>query len=137
MCRALPMILVRVIVGWVYLIEGALKLMLPEELDAGPFAALSLPIPDLLAPLAEGMEIVGGAAILLNIYAGDAALTLLTIIVTALVTTKTPILLGHPLGPFAPVKLPYYGWMSFFHEARADLCMTFSTLAVVIDSGLK
>jgi len=52
-----------------------------------------------------GVEIIGGIAILLNFYAGDAALALLVVIVTAVVTTKIPILLGRPLGPFALAKL--------------------------------
>ncbi len=82
-------------------------------------------------------EIVGGAAILLNLYAGDAALTLLVVIATALVTTKIPILLGRPLGPFALAKLNHYGWLSFFHKARVDLCMLFGLVAVAIDSGLR
>jgi hypothetical protein len=33
-------------------------------------------------------------------------------------------------------KAPHYGWLGFLHEARTDLCMVFSSLAVLIDSGL-
>jgi len=84
-----------------------------------------------------GVEIIGGIAILLNFYAGDAALALLVVIVTAVVTTKIPILLGRPLGPFALAKLNHYGWLSFLHEARIDLCMVFGLVAVMIDSGLR
>jgi uncharacterized membrane protein YphA (DoxX/SURF4 family) len=137
--RNLPMILVRVIVGLVFLLEGALKFVRPEELGAGRFALIGLPFPHLLAPLVGGIEIGGGAAVLLNFYAGDTALALLAVIVTALVTTKLPILLGRPLGPFALMKLANlpYGWLSFFHEARTDLCMLFGLVAVLIDSGLK
>jgi uncharacterized membrane protein YphA (DoxX/SURF4 family) len=137
MRRDLPMILIRVIVGLVFLTEGILKFIHPDELGVGRFAGIGLPFPHLLAPLVGGIEIAGGAAILLNFYAGDAALLLLLVIVTALVTTKAPILLGHPLGPFPLVKLPHYGWLSFLHEARTDLCMIFGLLAVLIDSGLR
>jgi hypothetical protein len=84
-----------------------------------------------------GLEIAGGAAILFNFYAGDAALALLVVILTALVTTKFPILLGHPIGPFSLVKLAHYGWLSFFHEARTDFCMIFGTIAVLLDCGLR
>jgi hypothetical protein len=90
-----------------------------------------------LAPVVAVMEIAGGLAVMLGIYAGDAALALLAVIVVALVTTKLPILLGRPLGPFVPIKVAHYGWMSFLHEARVDLCMLLGTLAVVIDAGLK
>lgn len=135
--RALPMILVRVIVGLVFLLEGALKFVRPETLGWGRFAATGLPWPHYLAPLVGGIEIGGGAAILLNFFAGDAALALLVVIVTALVTTKIPILLGRPLGPFTPEKLNDYGWLSFFHEARTDLFMAFVLLAILIHSGIR
>ena len=99
------MILIRVMVGLVFLLEGILKFVRPEELGAGRFAAIGLPFPHHLAPLVGGLEIGGGAAILLNFFAGDAAIVLLVVILTALVTTKFPILLGRPLGPFALEKL--------------------------------
>jgi uncharacterized membrane protein YphA (DoxX/SURF4 family) len=131
------MTLIRVIVGLVFVIEGSLKFLLPAELGVGRFAAIGLPFPQVLAPLTGGIEIAGGAAMILNLYAGDAALFLLAIIVTALVTTKLPILLGRPLGPFAPAKLAHYGWLSFFHEARTDLYTLVGAVAVLVDSGLR
>jgi uncharacterized membrane protein YphA (DoxX/SURF4 family) len=135
--RDLSMILIRVMVGLVFLLEGGLKLLRPEELGGGRFEMLGLPLPHYLAPFVGGMEIGGGAVILLNLYAGDAALALLVVIVTALVTTKFPILLGRPLGPFPLEKLKEYGLLSFFHQARTDFCMVFGLLAILIDSGLK
>jgi uncharacterized membrane protein YphA (DoxX/SURF4 family) len=133
----LSMILIRVMAGLVFLLEGSLKFLRPEELGAGRFEALGLPFPHFLAPLVGGIEIGGGVAILLNLYAGDAAFALLVVIVTALVTTKLPILMGRPLGPFPLEKLKEYGWLSFFHQARTDFCMVLGLLAIVIDSGLK
>ena len=109
----------------------------PDELGAGRFASIGLPFSQQLAPLVGGIEIGAGVMVILNFYAGDAALLLLAVILAALVTTKVPILLGRPLGPFALAKLPHYGWLSFLHEARTDLCMVAGTLAVLIDSGLR
>ena len=57
--RELPMILIRVIVGLVFVLEGALKFVLPEELGAGRFALIGLPLPHALAPLIGGVEICG------------------------------------------------------------------------------
>jgi uncharacterized membrane protein YphA (DoxX/SURF4 family) len=131
------MLLVRVIVGLVFLIEGVLKFALPSELGAGRLTAIGLPFPQQLAPVVGGVEIAGGLAVMLDVFAGDAALFLLAVILTALVTTKLPILLGRPLGPFALAKLAHYGLLSFFHEARTDLCMLFGTVAILIDSGLR
>ncbi len=136
MRQSLPMILIRVMVGLVFLLEGILKFVRPEDIGAGHFAAIGLPFPEILAPLVGGVEISGGMAILLNFYAGDAALALLVVIVTALVSTKLPILLGRPVGTFTLEKLNNYGWLSFLHQARTDFCMVFGLLAVIIDSGL-
>lgn len=137
MRRDLPMILIRIVVGLVFLTEGILKFAHPNELGAQRFAGIGLPYPHLLAPLVGAVEITGGAAIILDFFAGDAALVLLAVIVAALITTKVPILLGRQFGPFALANLPSYGWLSFFHEARVDLCMLFGSVAVLIDSGLQ
>ena len=135
--RNLPMILIRVVVGLVFLLEGILKFLRPEELGVAHFASIGLPFPQQLAPLIGGIEIGGGAALLLNFYAGDAALVLLAVIITALITTKIPILLGRPMGSFTLEKLSSYGWLSFFHAARVDLCMLFGLVAVAIESGVR
>lgn len=130
------MILIRVIVGLVFLTEGILKFVRPDELGWGRFAGIGLPYPQVLAPLVGGTEIVAGIAVLLNLYAGDAAILLLAVIVIALMT-KLPILLGRPLGPFALAKLPHYGLLTFLHEARLDFCMLFASVAILIDSGQR
>jgi len=133
----LPMILIRVVVGMVFVLEGALKFIRPDELGAGRFAMIGLPSPHELAPVVGGIEILGGVAIALNLLAGDAAIALLIVIITALITTKIPILMGRYLGPFPPAPLKHYGWLSFLHEARTDICMIFGLVAVMIDSGVK
>jgi uncharacterized membrane protein YphA (DoxX/SURF4 family) len=137
MRRKLPIVLVRLIVGLVFLVEGLLKFILPNELGEGRFALIGLPFPHVLAPLVGGIEILGGIAVILNLYAGDAALLLLCVIVTALVSTKVPILLGRPWGPFSLPKTAHYGLLAFLHEARTDLAMLFCTVAILIDSGLQ
>lgn len=137
MRKNLPMILIRVIVGVVFLTEGILKFLRPGELGVGRFAHIGLPWPHLLAPLVGAVEIASGAALILGFFAGDAALLLLIVILTAIATTKVPILLGHHLGPFAPSKLDHYGVLSFIHEARTDLAMLFGLVAILLDSGMR
>lgn len=137
MRKNLPMILIRVIVGVVFLTEGILKFVRPGELGVGRFAHIGLPWPHLLAPFVGAVEIAAGGALILNFFSGDAALLLLVVILTALVTTKVPILLGHHLGPFGPPKLDHYGFLSFIHEARTDLAMLFGLVAIVLDSGMR
>jgi putative oxidoreductase len=137
MRKNLPMILVRVVVGLVFLTEGILKFMLPGELGSGRFAHIGFPLPYFLAPLVGAVEMIAGAALILGFYAGDAALLLLLVIVTALVTTKVPILLGHRVGRFEVPKLTHYGLLSFLHESRTDLCMLFGCVAILLDSGMR
>ena len=137
MRKSLPMILIRVIVGVVFLTEGILKFVYPGELGTGRFAHIGLPFPHLLAPFVGAVEIAAGGALVLGFYAGDAALLLLVVILTAIVTTKVPILLGHPLGRFAPARLEHYGVLSFIHEARTDLAMLFGLVAILLDSGMS
>lgn len=137
MRKNLPMILIRVIVGVVFLTEGVLKFLRPGELGAGRFAHIGLPYPHLLAPFVGAVEIAGGAALIFNFFAGDAALLLVVVILTAIFTTKVPILTGTHLGPFGPPKLDRYGILTFIHEARTDLAMLFGLVAVLIDSGMR
>jgi len=138
MRRSLPMILIRVIVAVVFLTEGVLKLVYPGEYGAGRFAHIGITYPQLLGPLVGVVEIIAGAAVLANFYAGDAAILLLAVIITAIVTTKIPILLGRPLGPFAlPKNVSRFGILGFLHEARTDLAMLFSLVAIAIDSGVR
>ena len=137
MRKGLPMILVRVIVGLVFLTEGILKFVHPAELGSGRFAHVGLPLPYVLAPIVGAVEIAAGAAVILNLFAGDAALALLVVILTAILTTKVPILLGRHFGPFQPPKLEHYGFLSFMHESRTDLSMLFGLVAILLDSGMK
>jgi putative oxidoreductase len=136
MRKNLPMILIRVVVGLVFLTEGILKFVQPGELGSGRFAHIGLPFPHLLAPFVAAVEILAGTAMILGLYAGDAAVLLLLVILTAILTTKVPILLGHSFGRFEPPHLTRYGLLSFLHESRTDLCMFFGCLAVLFESGL-
>lgn len=137
MRKSLPMLSIRVIVGVVFLTEGILKFVSPAELGAGRFAHIGLPLPHFLAPSVGVVEMAAGCALILGLYAGDAALMLLVVILTAIFTTKVPILLGHHLGPFAPPRLEKYGLLSFLHESRTDLSMLFGLVAILLDSGTK
>jgi uncharacterized membrane protein YphA (DoxX/SURF4 family) len=131
------MILVRIIVAVVFISEGVLKFVWPAELGAGRFAHIGFVAPQILAPLVGAVEIGAGAAVLANLYAGEAALCLLAVILTAIVSTKIPILLGRPLGPFAvPKNVSHTGVLGFLHEARTDLAMLFSLVAIAVDSGV-
>jgi uncharacterized membrane protein YphA (DoxX/SURF4 family) len=132
------MILIRIVVAVVFISEGVLKFVWPGELGAGRFAHIGFVAPQVLAPVVGAVEIAAGLAVLANFYAGEAALCLLAVIVTAIVSTKIPILLGRPLGPFAmPKNVSHTGVLGFLHEARTDLAMLFGLVAIAVDSGVS
>ena len=107
------MILIRTIVGLVFLLEGVLKFVRPDALGAGRFAAIGLPFPNVLAPLVGGIEIGVRRRHPAELLCRRCrASSLLVVIFTALITTKIPIMLGRPLGPFTLEKLNNYGWLS-------------------------
>jgi putative oxidoreductase len=125
-------ILVRALVGAVFLSEGIQKFLFPAELGPGRFARIGLPAPGVLAPFVGTVEIVGGALILLGLLTRPAAAVLLINISVALVSTKLPILLGHAVGPFAVPKLASYGFWACAHEARTDVCMALGCVFLIV-----
>ena len=138
MRQRLPMMLIRIVVALIFISEGLLKFIYPGELGAGRFAHIGFMAPQILAPLVAIVEIVAGVAVLANFYTGQAALFLLAVILTAIVSTKMPILLGRPVAWFAlPKNVNHYGVLGFVHEARTDLAMLFSLIAIAIDSGVR
>jgi uncharacterized membrane protein YphA (DoxX/SURF4 family) len=77
-------------------------------------------------------EIVCGSLVLLGLATRLVALPLIVIMLTALVTTKLPILLGHDLGPFQLRSVPQPGFWAMAHEARTDWAMLLGSLFLTI-----
>jgi putative oxidoreductase len=136
MRRNIPLLLIGIATGVVFLNEGILKFVRPGELGPGRFAHIGLPLPHLLAPEVGILEIAAGTAVLLDLHADEAAVLLLSIIVTALVTAKIPILIGHGPGRFSASRSAGAGVFSFLHEARLDLTILLSLSAILFDSGI-
>ncbi len=107
--------LIRVMVGAVFLSEGIQKFLFPAELGAGRFAKIGLPMPDLLGPLVGTMEIGCGALVLLGIATRAAVVPLICIMVVAIASTKVPILADR-------------GFWAMAHEARTDWSMLLGSL---------
>jgi putative oxidoreductase len=116
-------VLIRLLVGGVFLAEGIQKFLFPDELGIGRFVKIGIPWPAISAPFVGAVETLGGALILVGLWTRAAAAVLLIDISVAIITTKIPILLGHALGPFTPSRLPRYGFWAAVHEARVDLSM--------------
>jgi putative oxidoreductase len=128
-------ILIRLMVGIVFLSEGIQKFLYPAEMGVGRFAKIGIPSPELMGPFVGVAEIVCGTLILLGLFLRLAAAVMLIDISVALLSTKLPILLGRAVGPFSLPKLPRYGVWSSLHEARVDLCMWLGSLFLILVSA--
>jgi uncharacterized membrane protein YphA (DoxX/SURF4 family) len=132
--RAAPAatILIRVMVGAVFVAEGIQKFLYSAEVGAGRFAKIGIPQADLLAPFVGSVEVVCGTLVLLGLFTRWAVLPLLGVMAVAFVSTKLPILLGQDIGPFQVRQLPYYGVWGFAHESRTDFSMVMGSLFLLL-----
>src|SRR5437016_12103622 len=97
-------VLIRLLVGGVFLTEGIQKFIFPDELGAGRFAKIGIPDPQLMGPFVAGAETICGALVILGLLTRLAAIVLLIDISVAIVTTKIPILLGAGFWGFSLAK---------------------------------
>jgi putative oxidoreductase len=125
-------ILVRLIVGGVFLAEGIQKFVYPDDLGVGRFVKIGIPLPEVMGPFVGVVEIVCGGLLLLGLLTRLAAIPLLIDITVAIVSTKVPILLGHEFWGFSLSKLPRYGFWSMIHEGRVDFSMWLGLVFLLI-----
>ena len=128
-------ILIRIVVGWVFLSEGIQKFLYAAENGAGRFARIGIPSADVTGPFVAVVEIVFGTLILFGLLTRLAAIPLIIDMLVAIVSTKIPILLGHGFWGFSLRTLPYYGFWGMFHEARTDFAMLFGSIFLLIVGG--
>jgi uncharacterized membrane protein YphA (DoxX/SURF4 family) len=121
-------VLIRLMVGGVFLSEGIQKFLFAADAGAGRFAKIGIPSPELMGPFVGVVEIVCGTLILLGLLTRLAAIALLIDILVAIFSTKVPILLGHNFWRFGVSKVAYYGFWGMLHEARTDLSMLLGLL---------
>jgi uncharacterized membrane protein YphA (DoxX/SURF4 family) len=125
-------ILIRLMVGWVFLSEGIQKFLFPDLLGVGRFLKIGIPAANVMAPLVGGVEIVCGALVIVGLLTRLGALLLLAVISVAILSTKVPILLGEGYWIFNLPKVARYGFWAASSEARTDLSMFLGSLYLVI-----
>jgi uncharacterized membrane protein YphA (DoxX/SURF4 family) len=103
-------ILIRMLVGTVFISEGIQKFLFSDALGVGRFAKIGIPEPAMMAPFVGVVEIVFGAFILLGFLTRLSAVPLLIDISVAIATTKVPMLIDK-------------GFWAAAHEARTDMSM--------------
>jgi uncharacterized membrane protein YphA (DoxX/SURF4 family) len=125
-------ILIRLVVGGVFLSEGIQKFLFPAETGAGRFAKIGIPSADVMGPFVGVIEIVCGALILFGFLTRLATIPLIINMLVAILSTKIPILLGHGFWGFSLRAVPYGGFWGMAHEARTDFAMLLGSLFLLI-----
>jgi uncharacterized membrane protein YphA (DoxX/SURF4 family) len=113
------LLLLRLLVGWVFLSEGIQKFLFPAALGAGRFAKIGIPASQITGPFVGVVEIVCDALLIAGLFTTLAAVPLLIDIAVAIATTKIPILIKQ-------------GFWAGMHEARTDFCMLVGLIAIVL-----
>jgi putative oxidoreductase len=115
-------ILIRLMVGTVFLSEGIQKFLFANALGAGRFEKIGLPAPELLGNLVGGFEIVCGTFILIGFLTRLASVPLIIIMLMALATTKLEI-------------LSEKGFWEMMHASRTDWAMLLGNIFLLIKGG--
>lgn len=112
-------LLVRLLVGAVFLSEGIQKFLFPDAVGAGRFDKIGIPAPEIMAPFVGTFEILCGSLVLLGFLTRPAAIPLIVIMLVAISTTKIPILLKE-------------GFWKMAHEARTDWSMLLGAIFLLV-----
>ena len=116
-------VLIRLLVGAVFLSEGIQKFLFSNELGVGRFSKIGIPAPQVMAPFVGVIEIVCGALLIVGLLTRLAALPLIINMLVAISTTKIPILLKS-------------GFWTMAHESRTDFSMLIgSTFLLIVGAG--
>lgn len=117
-------ILIRLIVGAVFLSEGIQKFLFPALRGAGRFEKIGLPEPEALGTLVGAFEIVCGVLVLAGLLTRLAALPLIAIMLVAFATTKSEVYAND-------------GFWELLHGSRTDWSMLLGSIFLVIKGGGK
>ena len=112
-------ILVRLLVGAVFLSEGIQKFLFPDALGVGRFIKIGIPAPEIMAPFVGVFEIGCGMLLIAGWLTRLAAIPLIIDMFVAIATTKIPILVKS-------------GFWAMAHEARTDVCMLLGSVCLLI-----
>jgi len=113
------MLLIRVLVGWVFLSEGIQKFLFPDSLGIGRFVKIGIPWPQIMAPFVGVVEIVCGTLLLIGLLTRLATVPLLIDIAVALYSTKI-------------VTFAKNGFWGTLHEARTDVSMLLGLIFLLL-----
>jgi putative oxidoreductase len=122
--NSISTVLIRVMVGSVFLSEGIQKFLFPAIVGAGRFEKIGFANPEFWASFTGSFEIACGILILLGMLTRLATIPLLITMLVAFITTKYPILIDK-------------GFWTMAHEYRTDFAMTLGNIFLFIKGASK
>jgi putative oxidoreductase len=123
-------ILIRCMVGGVFLWEGILKFVYTNQ-GVGRFTKLGIPAPELMAHFIAVLEIVGGVLLISGFLTRLIAVPFVIEMVVAILSTKVALYFGTSPLPLPPAP-PQVGAWAVLHEIRSDYAQIMSALFLLI-----
>ncbi len=112
-------VLIRVIVGYVFLVEGIQKYLFPDTLGIGRFIKIGIPMPHVMIHVSAGAEIIGGTLLIVGLFTRLATIPLIINISVAIISTKV-------------MMFVQKGFWPAVHESRLDFTMLVSLIFILI-----
>ena len=112
-------LLIRLMVGAVFLSEGIQKFLFPQYLGAGRFEKIGIPFHDFFGSFVGTFEIICGVLIILGLLTRLASIPLIIIMFVAIATTKSAILAEK-------------GFWEMLHGSRTDWAMFLGNIFLLV-----
>lgn len=112
-------ILIRMVIGFVFLSEGLQKFILPEIRGVERFIKIGIPYPEFSAYFVASFEILCGVLVLIGLLTRAASIPTLIIMVVAIMTTKIEVFTTE-------------GMWSMLHGSRTDWAMLICSIFLII-----
>lgn len=117
-------VLIRLMVGAVFLSEGIQKFLFRGIRGGGRFEKIGLPAPEFLGYFVGSFEVLCGVLVLFGLITRFAAIPLLVIMLVAIATTKLEVLQKD-------------GFWEMLHGSRTDWSMLLGSIYLIIKGGGK
>src|ERR1044072_6825161 len=115
-------LLIRLMVGAVFLSEGIQKFLFPDKLGSGRFEKIGLPNPGFLGPFVGMFEVFCGSFVLIGLVTRLASLPMIIIMLVAIATTKAEVLAND-------------GFWEMMHGSPTDWAMLLGSIFLLIKGG--
>lgn len=121
---SLSIVLIRIMVGFVFVSEGIQKFLYPEIRGVGRFIKIGIPYPEFFGYFVPTFEIVCGVLVVIGLFTRLASIPLIIIMLTAIISSKIPILLNE-------------GFWEMAHAARTDWSMLIGSIVLLLSGNGK